>query len=170
MLKLRFPAASDEGVLRDAYRELESEGHTEFLLDGFKDSPDDYLGWLSRVHDYANGINLPDGRVPASFLVAVVDEEIVGRISIRHTLNDFLFNFGGHIGYMVRPSFRRRGYAKEMLRQALLIARELGIESALITCNDDNLGSIRVIESQGGVLENVVDDNGRALRRYWIDI
>lgn len=71
---------------------------------------------------------------------------------------------------MVRPSHRRKGYATEMLRQAKAIAKSLGINSALVTCNDDNLGSITVIESQGGVLENIVDENGRALRRYWITL
>jgi predicted acetyltransferase len=102
--------------------------------------------------------------------VAVADSEIVGRISIRHELNDFLFNFGGHIGYMVRPLHRRQGHATEMLRQALEIAGSLGLKKVLLTCNDDNAGSIAVIESQGGVLENVVDETGKALCRYWITL
>ena len=168
MLELRLPKPADEAVLIASYAELSAEGHHGFLLDGFQENPHDFLGWLGRVHDHAQGLNIAEGSVPATFLVAVADTEIVGRISIRHELNDFLFSFGGHIGYMVRPMHRRKGYATEMLRQALLIAGSLGIKSALITCNDDNLGSIRVIESQGGVLENIVDENGRALRRYWI--
>jgi predicted acetyltransferase len=168
MLELRLPEEADEAALRSAHAELAAEGHYGFLLDGFQDKPDDYLGWLSRVQDFAKGLNVPSDKVPATFLVAIVDGEVVGRISIRHSLNDFLHNFGGHIGYMVRPMHRRKGYATEMLRKSLVIARSLGIEKALVTCNDDNLGSITVIESQGGVLENIVDENGRALRRYWI--
>ena len=168
MLELRFPEPADEAVLRAAYAELDNEGHDGFLLDGFQDDPDDFTGWLMRVKDSHLGQNLVQGRVPASFYLGVVDGEIVGRISIRHDLNDFLFNFGGHIGYMVRPVHRRKGYATAMLRQAKDIAKSLGIDRALVTCNDDNLGSIAVIESQGGVLENIVDENGRELRRYWI--
>jgi predicted acetyltransferase len=170
MLELRLPKAADEAVLRSAYAELAGEGHDGFLLDGFDDNPQDFSGWLSRVYDHSEGLNIPEGKVPATFLLAVVSGEVVGRISIRHQLNDFLMNFGGHIGYMVRPSHRRKGYATEMLRQAKAIAKSLGINIALVTCNDDNLGSITVIESQGGVLENIVDENGRALRRYWITL
>ncbi|MEY4398500.1 MAG: hypothetical protein RLZ53_1076 [Actinomycetota bacterium] len=168
MLELRFPVPADEAVLRAAYAELESEGHDGFLLNGFQDDPADFNGWLVRVKDHHLGQNLAQGSVPASFYLGVADGEIVGRVSIRHELNDFLFNFGGHIGYMVRPRHRRKGHATEMLRQAKAIAKALGIASALVTCNDDNLGSVTVIESQGGVLENIVDENGRALRRYWI--
>ena len=168
MLELRFPEPGDEAVLRAAYAELDSEGHDGFLLDGFQDDPTDFAGWLVRVKDHHLGQNLAEGRVPASFYLGVVDGEIIGRISIRHELNDFLFNFGGHIGYMVRPMHRRKGYATEMLKQALALSCGLEIQRALVTCNDDNLGSITVIESQGGVLENIVDENGRALRRYWI--
>jgi len=170
MLELRLPELSDELALRAAYAELAAEGHDGFLLDGFQDDPVDFQAWLSRVHDHAEGKNIAEGKVPATFLIAVLGGEIVGRISIRHELNDFLYNFGGHIGYMVRPLHRRKGYATEMLRKALQLTRELGLSRALITCNDDNLGSIAVIESQGGLLENVVDENGRALRRYWVSL
>jgi predicted acetyltransferase len=170
MLELRLPNSADEAMLRAAYSELSNEGLEGFLLDGFQDDPQDYDGWLRRVHDHAQGLNLLEGKVQATFLVAVAGSEIVGRISIRHELNDFLFNFGGHIGYMVRPQYRRQGYATEMLRQALEIAGGLGLKEVLLTCNDDNAGSIAVIESHGGVLENVVDENGKALRRYWISL
>jgi predicted acetyltransferase len=79
--------------------------------------------------------------VPATFLVAVVDSGLVGRISIRHELNAFLMDFGGHIGCGVRPVHRRRGYATEMLRQALVIARAEGVDRILVTCDDDNTAS-----------------------------
>jgi len=95
---------------------------------------------------------------------------LVGRISICHDLNDFLANFGGHIGYCVRPACRQRGFASEMLRQGLVIARAQGIDRVLVTCDENNLPSARVIERNGGVLEDVrTDPNGQPTRRYWID-
>ena len=91
-------------------------------------------------------------------------EEYVGRMSIRHELNHWLREVGGHIGYDVRRSRRREGHATAMLAAALLVARDLGIEQALLTCDDDNLASRRVIERNGGVLE----DERRGKLRYWV--
>lgn len=109
--------------------------------------------------------------VEGTWLIADVAGEIVGRASIRHQLNDYLAFRGGHIGFAVRPAFRRRGYATEILRQSLVIARSYGIDRVLVTCDDDNVGSAAVIEACGGVLERVVpvdeSDDGVAFRRYW---
>jgi predicted acetyltransferase len=95
--------------------------------------------------------------------------KLVGRVSIRHELNAYLAELGGHIGYAVRPEFRRRGYATGILRQSLLVAQELGIDQALVTCDDENAGSARVIERCGGVLADVVPgpDGSAPKRRYW---
>jgi predicted acetyltransferase len=127
--------------------------------------------YLELLKSQQRNVNLPPNHVPASFLFAFVGARIVGRVSIRHSLNESLESVGGHIGYVVVPEFRRRGYATEILRQALQIARvELGIRRALVTCDDDNVGSIRTIEKNGGVLENVSTGPGieKAKRRYWI--
>lgn len=106
----------------------------------------------------------PDWHVPCTTLWWVDGEDYLGRIAIRHTLNDFLLDVGGHIGYDVRPTRRREGHATAMLRAALPWARDLGIDPALVTCDDDNVGSVRVIEAAGGVLEDV-----RGIkRRYWV--
>ena len=91
-------------------------------------------------------------------------EEYVGRMSIRHELNEWLKEVGGHIGYDVRRSRRRQGHATAMLAAALPIARSLGIDSALLTCDADNVASRLVIERNGGVLE---DQRGEKLR-YWV--
>ena len=168
MMILRLPTIRDEVDLRQAHRELELDG-SNFLLDGFQGDETPFDEYLIRVTDSLQGANLLPDRVASTFLVAEVDGEIVGRSSIRHELNDWLNQFGGHIGYAVRPDHRMRGYASEILRQSIVLAKELGLHRILLTCNDDNLGSIRVIEKHGGELEDKVDDNGRLLRRYWIN-
>ncbi|MCI0582320.1 MAG: GNAT family N-acetyltransferase [Chloroflexi bacterium] len=105
----------------------------------------------------------PEGFVPATELWWVEDDEWLGRIAIRHRLTPRLLEIGGHIGYDVRPSARRRGHATEMLRQVLAICRSMGIERALITCDVDNIGSRTVIEGNGGVLE----DERAGKLRFW---
>lgn len=114
---------------------------------------------------------IPTGWVPCTFYWMEHDGEYVGSVMIRHELNDFLRHEGGHIGYSVRPSARRRGHATEALRQSLAVCRGLGIERALVTCDDDNVGSATVIETNGGVLENRVrsEREDKLVRRYWID-
>lgn len=104
------------------------------------------------------------GWVPCTTLWWVEGQEYLGRIAVRHRLTPWLREVGGHIGYDVRPSARRRGHATAMLRAALPVARGLGIEQALITCDTDNVGSRRVIEAAGGVLE----DEQRGKLRYWV--
>lgn len=127
--------------------------------------------YLGRLDAARKGIDLPVGFVASTFLVADVDNEIVGRTSIRHELNEFLAREGGHIGYCVLAEHRRRGYATEILRQSLAIARAVGVERVLLTCDDDNVGSATVIESCGGVLESLTEagETGRPMRRYWIN-
>ncbi|MFD7900434.1 GNAT family N-acetyltransferase [Streptomyces sp. NPDC059743] len=105
-----------------------------------------------------------DGWVPNTTLWYVDGDTFLGRLAIRHRLNPFLRELGGHIGYAVRPSARRRGHATAMLTEAIPVARGLGIESVLVTCDTTNTASRKVIESAGGVLE---DERGGKLR-FWI--
>ena len=106
----------------------------------------------------------PEGFVPDTELWLVDGVEFLGRIGIRHRLTPFLLEVGGHIGYDVRPSARRRGHATAMLRGALAVARDLGIEHALLTCDVDNVGSRAVIERAGGVFEDERDGK----LRFWV--
>jgi predicted acetyltransferase len=106
----------------------------------------------------------PDGYVPSTTLWWIDGTEFLGRIQIRHRLTPHLYEVGGHIGYDVRPNARRLGHATTMLRAALPVAAELGITSALITCDTDNVASRKVIEANGGVL----DDERHGKLRYWV--
>ena len=113
-----------------------------------------------------------NGFVPDSVFF-LLDEErnrLLGAVNIRHYLNEHLLNYGGHIGDGVRPSERRKGYATEMIRLALLECKKLGIDRALICCNSDNIGSKKSILNNGGVLENIVMEDGKPMERYWIEI
>jgi len=87
-------------------------------------------------------------------LVAVLDKEVIGRISIRHCLNDYLLNFGGHIGFGIIASKRNMGYGSEILKKSIPFALEVGVNEILITCDYDNFASQRVIQKSGGVFED----------------
>jgi predicted acetyltransferase len=109
----------------------------------------------------------PEAQVPCDFYWVFAEEEMVGFAAVRHTLGtEFLRTVGGHIGYSIRPSYRRVGHATAALGLAIDRARELGLERVLVTCDDDNIGSARTIEKQGGVLEGLLDGK----RRYWIAV
>ena len=164
-LLLRPLLPADEPDARAAHRELAAEGF-ELIL-GLDEAPS-WADLLASLERERTGQDLPPGRVPATFLVAVVDGRIVGRLSVRHRLNAYLATVGGHLGYAVRPAFRRRGYATAMLRAGLRVAADQGVERALVTCDDDNVGSAAVIERCGGELQDVVDVDGSPKRRYWV--
>lgn len=130
--------------------------------------------WLDSLEPLSRRETTPPHLVPATQLVFVreADDRLVGMIQIRHCLNDYLAKFGGHIGYSVRPSERRKGYAGAMLAAALPVCRELGLERVLITCSEDNEASRRTILSNGGVYESTVLEPGDAAgtERYWIEL
>jgi len=106
----------------------------------------------------------PTGWVPSTYLWYVDGATFLGRLSIRHRLTQWLRDYGGHVGYDVRPSARRRGHATEMLRQALPWCRKLRIDPALVTCDLDNVASRKVIERAGGKF----DDEREGKLRYWV--
>lgn len=167
-LRLRPLRIYDELAFLAAHREMEAEQFTFGL--GYEPGMS-WSQYLDRLQAWRVGVDLPFGFVPSTFLAADIDGEIVGRTSIRHELNDYLAREAGHIGYGVVAEHRRRGCATEILRQSLVIARAVGIERVLITCDDENAGSAAVIERCGGVFDSVVEssNDGRPTRRYWID-
>ena len=131
-----------------------------------------YEEWIQEKENEKSGINLREGFVPATtlFLKRLSDNKICGSISIRHELNEFLLNFGGHIGYSVTPSERGKGYGKLQLKKAIEEAKKLNITSCLITADVENIASNKTILSQGGVLENTVIWKNDPLNRYWIKL
>ena len=131
-----------------------------------------FSAWIERLRQQSDPtIPLAEGRVPAEYWWIVDGETYLGAITLRHELNDFLLEQGGHIGYGVRPSARRRGLATWALGEVLQHARQVGLARVLITCDDDNVASARTIEGHGGRLEDVrLVDGDLAVRRYWIDL
>ncbi|WP_338032606.1 GNAT family N-acetyltransferase [Clostridium manihotivorum] len=91
-------------------------------------------------------------------------------INIRHALNEYLFNYGGHIGYSVKKEERRKGYAKEMLKLALEKCSDLGLKKVLLICDADNIASSKTIKACGGILENEVLEEDTLIQRYWIEL
>lgn len=121
------------------------------------------------------GINIPVGWVPASYFWMVEEDCFLGEVCIRHQLTEALLRFGGNIGYGIRYSKWNQGIGTEMLRQALQYSKEyLHLNKVLLTCNDNNYGSYHVIEKNGGILqdkiENIIDGEKIISRRYWISI
>lgn len=130
---------------------------------------------FSYFEDLRFGKNMPENYVPSTYLWLSDGDEFLGEINIRHRLNDELLRFGGNIGYGVRISEWGKGLGTTMLAEALKYAGGVvGLERALITCNDNNIASARVIEKNGGrlqdVITNIVDGVTRRTRRYWINI
>jgi predicted acetyltransferase len=163
--RVSFLAAVDELVAdRRAYegsmlaRWLEGYGERWATDEGF-------TAFVDHLHaDATPDAPRPADHVPQSTWWLVDGDEYLGRISCRHVLTKWLLEFGGHIGYEVRPSARRQGHATSMLRMVLPHVHALGIDPALLTCDDTNVASRKVIEAAGGQLE---DQRGVKLR-YWV--
>jgi predicted acetyltransferase len=132
----------------------------------------DVAEYVRRIQHQTRAEGLPAGRVPGIELWLEDDGRIVAVAHLRFWLNADLEHEGGHIGYDVRPSLRRRGYGTRLLALALIEARRRGISRALLTTDDDNVGSIRIIERNGGRLAGCVTSRitGKPIRQYWIEL
>ena len=128
--------------------------------------------WLEELKKRSCEDTVPKGLVPSSTYLAVREKDnyIVGMIDIRHYLNEYLTQAGGHIGYGVRKTERNKGYAKQMLKLALEKCKELKIKKVLITCDEDNIASEKVILSANAKLEDIRNVDGENKKRFWIDL
>ena len=170
MTTLALPHVRFHRSFLEAARELDAEGNGAYL--NLHRHPvvtlEDPAAFAAYVQELLAKA-LPDtprpaDHVPDTVLWIVDGEEVLGRVSIRHALTPFLLEEAGHIGYAVRPTARGRGHATAGLRQALGVAHSLGIDPALVTCDEENAASRAVIERNGGALEDV--RGGK--RRYWL--
>ena len=170
-IKLVEPTIQLESEFFEMVEEFKTEGKEiingigSIEIENFADS-------VRKAKDHVLGVGLPEGWVPASTYWLICQDRIVGTCNIRHRLNDFLKNYGGHIGYSIRPLQRSKSYGTQMLALALEKARCLGIKRVLITCSDDNIASARMIEKNDGKLVDKVMNEGHEVptRRYWIEL
>lgn len=166
-MKIRMkPLCLSDG--RDVYDMLQEIGlgengfttnFAEHNFEQFKDS-------LPRLVEISNGINLADGFVPQTIYWMYVNDQPVAYGKLRHRLTDQLMKYGGHIGYIIRPSERGKGYGKLFLHELKKEARTLGLDRLLLTCNEDNLRSRKVIEGNDGFIDTIQD----GICRYWIQL
>lgn len=128
--------------------------------------------YLKTLDDYSKGVNLPKDYVPSSEFWLVDHGDYIGRVSIRHRLNETLEKFGGHIGYTIRPSKRGKGYGNKILELGLEKAKEIGLENVLLTCDVSNTPSVKIIEKNGGKFKDKLEqpDGKPEKLRYWIRI
>lgn len=151
---------------------IDSNDNDKFAGCGCLETCSSAKEWIEAVRLGSNN-NLPEGKVSSNVYLAVrkEDNRIVGVIDLRHHINHpILGTWGGHIGYYVRPTERRKGYASEMLKLNLLNAKRLGLEKVLVTCGADNIGSEKTILANDGVFEKDIAVKERLMKRYWITI
>ncbi|WP_306007728.1 GNAT family N-acetyltransferase [Bacillus sp. MMSF_3353] len=155
----------------DFYNEWKDSGETMIPWVISKD-PSNFPAMIQELLDAHNGINLPESWVPDSTYWLVTDEnKIVGAVNIRHSLTKHLFNAGGHIGYGIRPSERRKGYATKLLELSLEKTKELNITKALVVCDEVNTASEKTILHNGGLRDDdFIEEDGNVVRRFWIEL
>ena len=164
MIKLVEPSERYLISYMEAYDEYEKNGVTTYHLDNARE-----YDIFEKYENYRTGRNLNPNRVRADYYWLVDEKKgyFIGEISIRHTLSDALWEYGGNIGYGVRYGEWGKGYGTLMLKLALEKAKTLGLERILITCDDDNIASARVMEKNGFEMENIIKHDGILIRRYW---
>lgn len=152
-------------------REFQTDG--QMLYYDLESITADFAAFVQGLQDQKDRTHIPPGRVPATdYWLYENNTTFIGHLSLRHELNAFLLQMGGHIGYQIRPSYRHQGHGTTILRLGLAKARALGLRRVLVTCDETNIGSKKIIEANGGQLENAIFMESDSIRklRYWINI
>ena len=170
LIKLTKDYEKELGEMIDEWKydqEVNRTNHSPWAI--FKNDYHNFDYYLENLDlKVSDGKHVPDSTF---FLLDIDKNRLVGAVNIRHYLNERLLFDGGHIGDGIRPSERRKGYGTEIIRLALLECKKLGINRVLITCDKDNIGSMKAIIRNGGILENeVIDDEGNIVQRYWVNL
>ncbi|GGB38488.1 acetyltransferase [Lentibacillus populi] len=169
-VRLIQPTVDFKAAYLDFHDEWVKSGETMIPWVIEKD-PTDFAAMVQSLLEAALGIGLPDGWVPDSTYWLVKDDNLIGAVNIRHALTEKLRNEGGHIGYGIRPSERRKGYATRLLALALEEAKRLGINEVLVVCNETNTASRKTIVNNGGKqAANYTDKAGNVINRFWINM
>ncbi|MFE5319473.1 GNAT family N-acetyltransferase [Paenibacillus sp. NPDC056579] len=165
------PAVELEKEYKSFYREWQDSGET-MIPYVIRADPGDFAAMVRNLLDSERGERLPEGRVPDStYWLVDEDRTVIGVVNIRHKLTEKLLQSGGHIGYGIRPSARRKGYATELLALALDQLRRFGVAKALVVCDEDNISSARTILRNGGIPDtDFVEEDGNVVKRFWIEL
>ncbi|WP_422659959.1 GNAT family N-acetyltransferase [Paenibacillus sp. EC2-1] len=139
-------------------------GQNGFVNSLFSNDLNEFNDKLTRYHEMSKGIGLSEGLVPQTIYWFYDENRLIGYGKLRHYLNEKLLEHGGHIGYIIRPTERRKSYGKMVLRELLIKANQKDIDKILLTCNEDNMASRKVIESNNGILSETND----GICKYWI--
>ncbi len=167
-IRLTFPTPEYKEEVLKYRREFVANGDSMDGCGCLRET-ESFEEWYRLWQEMQREETVREGWVPSTTYLAVDEgNRVVGMIDIRHRLNENLLQFGGHIGYSVRPSARRRGYATAMLGMALTEARKMGIGDVLVTCSKTNTGSRKAILKNGGVMENEYQNGDKITQRYWI--
>ncbi|HEY9166483.1 MAG TPA: GNAT family N-acetyltransferase [Candidatus Kryptonia bacterium] len=167
-MKLIRPSRKYEASWKEALREFDEENVTGFW--NYPDRPSDIDSYIRGDADNSRGRNLVEGWVPSTTFWLIDRGMFIGHVNIRHELNLKLKEHGGHIGYAIRPTQRRKGYGNKILGLVLPEVKKLGIRTASIMCEDSNIGSRRIIENNGGALQEIVTHDDKIIRKYLIEI
>lgn len=134
--------------------------------------PSNFQEMIKSLLDSEKEENIPENWVPAStYWLVDENKKVIGAVNIRHRLTKRLLDRGGHIGYGIRPSERRKGYATKLLSLSLQKTRELGLEKVLVTCDEHNIASEKTILNNGGVPDtNFIEEDGNVIKRFWIEL
>lgn len=169
---LVLPSAKYKESYLMAIQEFSARHLEEFEYEKVAEIHNDFSAYVQRLLGYAQGRGLPEGYLPHTEYWLVERDIYIGRLDIRHDLNQHLREVGGHIGYDIRPSMRRKGYGTRILELGLLKAKELGLKKVLLTCSEGNTPSEKIILANGGVYEDSKYHDGLQVmkKRFWISL